>query len=383
MICTKCSAEIPDNSVFCCQCGKRVARSARKPKLRGNGQGTAYRDGKTWTAQVVIGYREGRDGHQPIPIKRTKEGFAKKADALAYCAALKGKKDECRLTLQELYDLWSPWYSGRVDPETFGCYRAAFGHFSAIHHVRITDICAGDLQKCLDACPRGHRTHQNMKVTASLLWKYAADHNYVTRNIAENLYIGKGKSVKREPLTDLEVEKIRQAIPEDPYAEYVYALCYLGYRPGEMLEIRKEQVCDQNGLLYIVEGKKTDAGRDRIVPVHPKIESIIRRRLAEPGTDLLFPMRVTTRSGEFKEYRQMRDDYFNKFVFKPLAARLGIAHGKVPYSARHTFSNKLKKASGDSMDKARLIGHTDYAFTQEKYQSTTVEELRDIVNSMV
>ena len=383
MICRKCSAQVPDESVYCLKCGSRLSRPDRRVKTRGNGQGTAYRDGKTWTAQVVIGYRKGRDGRQPIPVKRTKQGFAKKADALAYCAALKGKKDECRLTLQDLYDLWAPWYAGRVDPETFGCYRAAFGHFSAIHHVRITDICAGDLQKCLDACQRGHRTHQNMKVTANLLWKYAEDHNYVQRNVAENLYIGKGKSIKREPLTDLEVEKIRQAIPEDPYAEYVYALCYLGYRPGEMLEIRKDQVFDQDGRLYIVEGKKTDAGRDRIVPVHPKIEEIVRRRLAEPGTDLLFPMRVTSRKGEFQGYRRMSDDYFNKHVFKPLSARLGIAAGKVPYSARHTFSDKLKKASGDSMDKARLIGHTDYAFTQEKYQSTSVDELREIVDSMV
>ena len=62
--------------------------------------------------------------------------------------------------------------------------------------------------------------------------------------------------------------------------------------------------------------------------------------------------------------------------------RFGIAEGKVPYSARHTYANKLKKASGDARDKAALIGHSDYTFTQTNYQTTNIEELTDIVKSM-
>ena len=70
-------------------------------------------------------------------------------------------------------------------------------------------------------------------------------------------------------------------------------------------------------------------------------------------------------------------------VFKPMMEQLGIAEGKVPYAARHTFSNKLKKAAGDDIDKAALMGHSSYTFTQTNYQSTDDEARLAIVDSMV
>ena len=50
------------------------------------------------------------------------------------------------------------------------------------------------------------------------------------------------------------------------------------------------------------------------------------------------------------------------------------------YSARHTYSDKLKQAAGDKKDKAALIGHTDYDFTQHRYQSSSLEDLAKVVD---
>lgn len=389
MICPKCKAQTVDSAIFCPWCGKKQTTTKKtRSKSRGNGTGCAYYSSKYryWIAQVVDGYREPDDKTKPmIPIKRTKGGFKRREDALAYCAMVKAEKNKTaviNMTLKEVYDAWDPWYSPRVDPDTFGCYRAAFAHFKPLHDVNIRNISAGDLQKCMDDCQRGHRTHQNMKCTAGLLWAYAVDHNLADKDITENLYIGKGASVQREPLTDIEVEKIRKEIGKDRYAAYVYALCYLGYRPGEMLEIRKEQVHEREGHLFIIEGKKTDAGRDRIVPVHEKIESIIRQQLSTDGTEYLFPMHIINRKGTFKGFKVMTDNYFNKYAFRPLADRLEIPRNKVPYSARHTFSDKLKNAEGTDKTKAALIGHSDYKFTQKKYQSTDMDELQATMASI-
>lgn len=389
MICTKCKQEVVQGAIFCPWCGKKQTTTKKtRSKSRGNGTGCAYYSAKYryWIAQVVDGYREPADKTKPmIPIKKTKGGFKRREDALAYCAMVKAEKNKTaviNMTLKEVYDAWDPWYSPRVDPDTFGCYRAAFAHFKPLHDVNIRNISAGDLQKCMDDCPRGHRTHQNMKCTAGLLWAYAIDNNLADKDITENLYIGKGASVQREPLTDIEVEKIRKEIGKDRYAAYVYALCYLGYRPGEMLEIRKEQVHEHEGHLFIIEGKKTDAGRNRIVPVHEKIESIIRQQMSTDGTEYLFPMHIIDRKGTFKGFKVMTDNYFNKYAFRPLADRLGIPKNKVPYSARHTFSDKLKNAEGTDKTKAALIGHSDYKFTQKKYQSTDMDELQATMASI-
>ena len=367
-----------------------MTQKKRRVKSRGNGTGSAYWSEKYryWVAQAIVDWRIPEDEMKPlIPVKKTKGGFKRKEDALAYCATLKAKEEKkTEYTLRQVYDMWEPWYEPRI--ASIAGYRAAFRHFAKLNDVPIRDITPGDLQECMDACKAGKRTHQMMKVVSGLIWAYAEDRKLVDRKITENLYTGKGRSQKRESLTDIEVEKIRQAIGTYRYTEYIYCLCYLGFRPGEMLEIRKDQLIEHEGRLFITEGRKTEAGIGRTVPVHQKIEAIIRDRLFIPGTDLLFPMyRFSRPSKDAPEplllgFKEMTDNYFRESVFKPIFARLGLSKTKVPYGARHTFSDKLKAAAGDDIDKARLIGHSDYTFTQTHYQSTNLDELKAVVDSM-
>lgn len=355
-----------------------------KRKSRGNGQGSAYRRGRTWTAQVVVGWRIPEDDTKHlIPIKRTKSGFETKREALAYCPVLlQDRSERPRMALEQVFNEWSIKYTLRVSASTMAGYKAAYLHFKPLHAVQITHIVPQDLQDCMDACPAGKRTHQMMKVVAGLIWAYAIDCNYVDRDITTNLYTGKGQSVQREPLTDDEVETIRQAIGREPYAEYIYALCYLGFRPGEFLKLKKADLHEEAGLMYLVGGSKTDAGKNRRVPVPDVIRPIIRNRLDVAGTDLLFPQLMYRRTGEFDGYKAMTDSYFRKFVFKPLMKKLKIAEGKVPYSARHTYSDKLKNAAGDVKAKAAIIGHTDYDFTRKRYQSTDLADLKEVSDSI-
>ena len=362
-------------------------------KSRGNGTGCAYWDSvhRYWVAQVIVDWRVSAEDKPLVPVKKTKGGFKTRDKALQYCPILKAEHNgptASDMTLQQIYEAWEPWYSPRVDASTMNGYRAAYNWFKQLHGLRIVEISADQLQKCMDDCPKGKRTHQNMKVVAGLLWKYAKSKHIVSQVESETLYTGRGQSKKREALTDIEVEKIRQAIGKYRYAEYIYCLCYLGYRPGEMLELRKDQVIEHKGRLFLIEGKKTDAGRNRTVPVHQKIEDIVRDRLMVPGTDLVFPQYQFGRVSKkhpvalFEGFKEMSDNYFREMVFKPIMASLGIAEGKVPYGARHTFSNKLKDAEGNDIDKAALMGHSDYTFTQTKYQSTSLDELAAVMDSV-
>ena len=392
MICKKCSKEIPDDAKLCCYCGKKYVIE-RKHSRRGNHEGSIYKRGKTWVVKLSMGYPENNapDFDNPEagqkkrrePIRKAVGGFKSWTEASQYLDTYSKKDETVEVpTLKAVYDEWEPWYEPRVGKSCMAGYRSNFKRFSSLNDRPINEITPADLQKCMDDCSKGKRSHQLMKVVAGLVFKYALDHKYVERNISENLYTGKGKSKKREALSEKEVEVFRQAIGKEQYADYIYALCYLGYRPGEFLELKKDQLKKEGEILYLVEGFKTDAGRDRIVPIHAKILDIIKERSEVEGTDLLFPMYVRDRKGNFKGYKQMSDNYFRESVFKPMASRLGIPAGRVPYSARHTFSNKLKKAEGDNIDKAALMGHSNYTFTQTNYQSTDFDELNTIVNSM-
>lgn len=368
-----------------------------RPKSRGNGQGTAYqRPGETtWTVEVVTGwkYPNGDITKPKRPVRKKKGGFKTKKAAIDYVEKLQmdqGKR--ISMTMEDLYLSWKAQYESRVDASTMACYIAAYKHFSALHGTYMDKISSDDLQRCMDACNAGKRTHQNMRTTAGLLWSYAVDKNVVDKDITKNLYTGKGKSVPREPLTPEEEETVRNVIGKERYAEYIYCLCWLGFRPGEMLELRKNQLFYANlakkkndppiHVWYFVNGKKTDAGRDRIVVVPDQIIEYILERIYIPGTDLVFPMYQFDRKKEkLVCFKPMTDNYFREFVFKPMMKKLGIAEGKVPYAARHSYADKLKKAAGSDKDKASLIGHSSYLFTRSAYQSTDLADLKSIVDS--
>lgn len=359
-----------------------MTEKKRRVKQRGNGQGTVFRRGSTYTAQVVVGWKTSADGSHLIPVRRSRGGFASRKDAANYCAQLYAASAKpSRLTLQQLYDEWDPYYSPRVGKSCMDNYKYAFKHFAPLHGIFIDLITAADLQKCMDDCPAGKRTHENMRCTAGLLWAYALDRELVDRDITNNLYIGKGKTIKRQPITEQELEIIRKAIGKEPYAEYVYAQCFLGFRPGEFLALTKNDIYLENGQLFLIGGSKTEAGTDRLVPVPDAIRDIIRQRLRVRGTEYLFPRQLIVKDKP-AGWKPMSHDYYNKHIFKPLMQRLGIAEGKTPYCARHTYANKLKNADGDNADKAAIMGHTDYAFTQHAYQTTSADDLKLIAKSL-
>lgn len=360
-------------------------------KVRGNKQGSVYyrKDRKCWVAQIVIGWRPpNKENGCMIPIKKNIGSFKTKKEALAILnKTINGEPlVDNKYLFNDVFEKWYSSYESRVAVKTMKGYRQAYNHFESLKYRRINSISAPELQSCMDKCEAGKRTHQLMKVVAGLIWGYALDMNYVSKDITQNLYIGKHEVKTREPLSPEDIKKVYDSIGKLRYAEYIYCMCYLGFRPGEFLEIKKDQVISQTvnkkQVYYIVEGKKTTAGKNRIVVVPKQILPIILERLYIPGTDYLFPFYYFKRNNDILvEFRKMTVNYFDESVFKVIMNKLGI-EGKVPYSARHSYADKLKHARGDVRDKAALIGHSDYSFTRAQYQSSPLEDLKRVVDTI-
>lgn len=346
---------------------------------RPNGTGHVYKRGQTWTARVVDHYDHIEDKLRPV--YKTKGGFKTKREAINYLPTLmKTKRHEHPpLTFAENFSRWRESYAPRVSEGTMAGYVAAYKHLAPVHNIKVDKISTVDLQKCLDDCENRRRTKQMMKVLAGLVFTYAVNDDQIARNPASALYVGEADTKHYEPLTEEQLEKIEKS--GLPYADYVVALCYLGHRPSELWAFKKSDYHEENGVCYITGGLKTEAGKTRAVTIPPRIMPIIKRRLAVEGTDLLFPRVDRNRKGEVTGFSQMPEAYFREFIFKPLMDKLGI-DGKTVYATRHTYANKIKRATGDEKDKAGLMGHTSYDVTREYYQITTLDEKKAITDQL-
>lgn len=356
-----------------------------KNKSRGNGQGTAYPWHGAFMACVVLGYEsiEQPDGtFVKRARRRRKGGFRTKREALAYCEQLrKGAAKPSRTPLHFLgvYDAWEKAYRDKITKSTLNCYRAAKKYFKDLYFWPFEQIGVEDLQACIDECPCGKRTRENMKATASLMYQWAVPRHYADMNYAEYLIPGGDQGGTRPPFTAAQVAAIWQGVGTVPHADYILALIYTGFRPTELLSLRRSDYRKtEEGLEYLVGGIKTEAGKARAVTISPRIRPLIQERLAA-ADPWLFPR---------DDGQQCTEAYFRENYFYAALEALGIQQAPgsgesarlTPYSCRHTFSNLLLDAKGSGKDKAALIGHENYTTTERLYQAADLENMRAITD---
>lgn len=353
-------------------------------KARGNGQGTAYKRGKTFEACVTLGYEtiQRPDGSFfKRQHKIRKAGFSTRREALAYCETLRkdaGRPEIKKLTFLQVYDAWETVYADKIAHSTLNCYRAAKKYFSDLYFWPFADIGIDDLQACIDECPCGKRTRENMKAAASLMYQWAVPRHQSDMNYAEYLIPGGAEGGTRPAFTPAQVEIIRQGVGTVPHADYILALIYTGFRPTELLTLRPDDYRTGPDGDYLVGGIKTAAGKGRAVTISPKIRPILQQRLAAGGP-WLFPK---------DDGGPCSEKYFREIYFYPALEALGIQQAPppgqnayyVPYSCRHTFSNFLRDAQGSGKDKAALIGHEKYSTTERMYQSADLQNMRAITD---
>lgn len=379
--CKRCGAELPGGANFCPSCGRPVV-AQRQQKKRGNGQGTILvTPGGRYKAVVTLGYYTDDKGKRHR--KTRSQTFDKKKDAVAAIPRL--QEDPRRelkksMTFKQLYDAWLPTH--RAGKSTMDGYRAAMKHFSPLWPLRIADIDVDDLQECLDDCPHGRRTRENMKALAGLLYKYGIPRHAVPENLnlGPFLIVSGDGAAHRESFSADQIRRIERARGAVPYAEEVYWMIYLGFRPSEFLALTAESY--DKARQCIVGGAKTDAGRARVVTVSPKIRAAIEARAASEGPLCADP--------DGKPWG-LKD--FTESAFYPALEEIGIPnpmveigggklrHKYTPHSCRHTFATLLKRVAGADKDKQELIGHASPEMLRY-YQDTPLDDLRAITDAL-
>lgn len=378
--CRKCRAELPYGAKFCCTCGAKQDVT-RKPKTRGNGTGSVYKlPNGTWIAIKVLGRKIDEQGKSHRQTA-SKSGFKTKKEALAYLPYLTQQtKQEKRstTTFKELYDKWEPTH--QKSKSTMDCYRAALKHFRPVWNESMMDITVDDLQECMDECSAGKRTVENMKALCGLLYKYAIPRNLASLNMGQYLVVNGETGIGKEGLPMDALETLTKNVGKVPYADYIVAECYLGFRPSELLDLDVTSYDRMNRAF--VGGAKTEAGKNRTVTVSPKIQPIINRLTDKKIGGPVF----CAADGSRMAIESYRERFYEALeacgIDNPITEINGVKRRKyTPHSCRHTFSTLMKNVQAPDKDKLALIGHTSTEMLRH-YQDVDIESLRRITNAI-
>lgn len=209
-----------------------------------------------------------------------------------------------------------------------------------------------------------------LKALMSQLCTYAMEYHIIDKNYASLAKLPKMEAGKKRAFTDLEFAQLEKGWATAPGGDACYVLCYTGLRVSELCKLTKFSYDPKEHILR--GGLKTEAGKDRVIPVHPKILPIIERWY-HSSTGPLYPR------PDGKPYNK---DTFNLGVWKPCMKSLSLPDDLTPHSARHTFGTRLSAAGVRPEDIQRLMGHTDYSMTANVYINQDDSVLKTAVSKL-
>lgn len=297
----------------------------RKTKARGNGQGTAYKRGSTWTACVVVGWKLTGDPVHRVPIYRTKGGFKRRTDALNYCPQLLAQQQKASAAPTVLH-YWTAYESGemaRLSESKQTAYRVAWQKLQPISVRRIDSLTVSDLRELVAAKAPTYYPARDMKVLLGHLFDLAGADGWVNRDLPDYILLPPLNEKERQPFTEAEQAALWKAWESGcKDAAIPLIMIYTGMMTGEMRRLTVDMI-DLESRQILGVGLKTKVRRNSAVYLPSSIVPVIQDVIAG-------------RSGLV--YDCSENDFYARYY---AALQAAGCRRLTPYSCRHTTATAL------------------------------------------
>lgn len=300
--------------------------------------------------------------------------YATKAEALAALAEFNENPTDLatrRVSFEKLYELWSKEKFKGASPTN--SYAAAYKYCKALYDYQFADIKTAQMQEAIDTCEAGYSTKRNIKILFNQMTKYALANDISKKNYAELCTLPPHEdSEKHRPFTEKELEYLWKLAPDNRNVQTVLILCYTGMRPTEFCKIIRENVhLDEH---YMLGGIKTEAGKNRAIPIADKIFPFVKALYDEGHT-----MLIEDEDGPLN-YDKYRPRYFETaMTLLPVTMR-----NHLPHDGRHTCATLLDNVEPAIAPKIikLILGHASSDVTQKVYTHKTIEQLVEAINKI-
>lgn len=332
-----------------------------------NGYGGVVNLGKRrrrpYAARITVGWtNEGKAIYKYIGYYNTKK------EALQALAEYNSKPydiDGSKLTFSEVYELWKKRDLRNALDGKINCYENAFKNAAAIHDMKIREIKTYEMQSIVDNCiSRSKSTLNNIKLLFIQIFKYAMENDIVSKDYSKYVKIKDTNDKKTKTEFSQEEIDILWNNTDRYYVRLILILIYTGFRISELLEMKTENVhIDKK---YMQGGKKTKAGKNRIVPIHRRIMPFVEELYNADNIYLINGNEALS--------------YFS-FVhyFRKTLTELNIA-AHTPHETRHTTASQLNRTGANPVTIKKILGHSNQDLTNDVYVHKTLEELSNTIN---
>lgn len=330
---------------------------------------------KPWRVRVTTGWSE--EGKQ---IYKNLGTYATRKEALEALAdwnvtpldqPAKAKKEAAMqgMTFADMYDAYIKYKGEKLSDAMAAAHRTAYKNLEPLHQQTFSLLRKPAIQDVFDNCTKSGSTKSKMKVLINVLYKYAIEHELVEKDYSKMIDMEAIKNDKDYyPFTEAEIETVwKHAEAGDEVAKIMLLQIYTGTRINELLEIEKENVHLEDQ--YCVGGKKTDNGKNRIIPLHDRIVPIFAEFYDQDRPHLF-----SSGKGTRLQYHTFLYHYDKRME------AWGMNH--TTHDARRTAATRLHIADVPLEIIAQILGHSHKQITVKAYIKKDVKHLVKYVNKV-
>ena len=405
--CPECELPVSDKANACPHCGyplkpsekqKRPRKSNKRRRLpNGFGQISEIKNRNLrnpFRAMVTIGKTpEGKPICKPL---KPESYFATYNDA--YAALVEYNKNpydlEPSITMQELYDKWLPEYEKTV--KSTKSVTSAWAYCSGVYKMRVMDIRARHVKGCMEegiVVIRGKEQHPSatmknqIKSLFNMMLDYALEYELVDRNYSRTFNLTEEtvkeiQSVKKEHIafTDEEMDLLWANVSSKQGIDIMLIQCYSGWRPQELGLLELKDVDLENWTFR--GGMKTDAGENRVVPIHSRIQDLVLRKYQEAealGSPYL--LNWTDPNNRNKKNLKLTYARYQK-AFERIRDELKLNPNHRPHDGRTHFVTMAKRYGVDEYAIKYMVGHKISDITEKVYTRREFAWLREEIEKI-
>ena len=267
-----------------------------------------------------------------------------------------------KITLAELFELWKEKRMYKLGKANASSLQAAYKHCKGLEQMKYNQIKSYHMQDCIDNCGCSYSTQGAIKNLWGHLDRFAMELDVISKCYSDLLRSEPIPETKKKPFSDEEVQRIWDN-QQLPWSDSLLFFLYTGFRISEVLEIKLSNINMESDIPTITGGVKTDAGKNRVVPIHSKIMSIVQNRIEQSKSGYLF---------EWNGKKLKQSQY--RIIWADLMQQLQMEH--TPHECRHTFRSRLDSAGANKVCIDRIMGHKSKGTGERVYTHKNIEELK-------
>lgn len=308
-----------------------------------------------WVRKSVTVWNE--KGH---PVYETIGYYATKKEALQALADFNENPIDLsknRLTFSEVYDKWSTKKFEEISASAVRTYKSAFSYCKPLYNIKMNELTIEQIQDIIDHADVGATTRARIKSMFNLIYDYCMKSNIVKRDLSQYLTTPKIETSEKIPFSREEIQKLWDNLDHE-FVDDILILIYSGWRASEYAELRTEDIDLENRTMR--GGSKTEAGKNRLVPIHSRI----------------FPL-IQSKYNKDNEY--LRGGGYDKLYRDFCSAMQSLDMQHIPHETRHTLITVLDDEGANKTSIKRIVGHASRDVTSKVYTHKDIEQLRKAI----